>query len=465
MAILGMFFTLFLSLGGLSERSALRPAVLHNLAWTVGLAIVASDLLGYIPITGRAWFLILTSITVFNISVWMSGQHSPHFEESAYSNARQVPMRYLVLLLLVFTVGVYGFLQTISSLFGLDVLINDPESIRASGEVNYLEEFPLWAKLAFYMGPLCMVLLFFPQFVRGLAGRWWRLPLLIVVAAAQVITLQRTNLFVALLWIVGVFVLGLAPERKPRKPRRMPKTRRDEPQIELPQTARKGRVQRMVSLGLTALVAVAAFQGIASALGKTGTDNRALQSTVDARLQGSSWAAPMHYAASGIPAFSNLINSQNYKHPPAGVAIVYGDYNPQTWGTATFSGVTRLTPGISSWNEVAPFTRIPASTNVYTWLEPWYRDFRDFGVIMGALLMGLLIGSVANRASRGVHWQVMGGLLIGLTFLATFVNRFGMVMTLANILAVLGLAWVSRAKPARPQPRAVRQRVSPRSGR
>jgi hypothetical protein len=314
------------------------------------------------------------------------------------------------------------YLLTVSSLFGLNVLLTDPARILSASDVNYLAEFPVYGKVPFYLGPLCLVLCIFPQYVRGLAGKFWRLPLLFTIGAAQLATLQRTNVFVALVWVIGLLVVGAQPHWRRLRPQDVVNT----------------GAQRIPGRTILTAVGIAAFQGLASALGKTGQEVYDFNAPVDPSLRYSPWVSPLFYASSGIPAFSQLVESTNTSYPPQGPAV-QGTYNPHTRGIATISGLTRVLPGVRKWNEVGSFTRVPQLTNVYTWLEPWYRDFRDYGVLLGSLGMGLLFGGVARRANRSISWQLTAGFVIGNSFLAAFVNRYGMVMSITLYLALLAL--------------------------
>jgi hypothetical protein len=346
-------------------------------------------------------------------------------------------LRVYVLLLLAFTLGFGIYLWTIQSYYGLGTLISDPSSIRAyTTGPNYLELFPLYGKVLFYVGPLVFALTVIPDLVSGLAEKPRTLRYLIAafLVVGQAAALQRTNIFVSVVIVVGIALLraGTSSSRSRRA------------------ASSKQQLLGLVALGI---VSVLAFQGIAVALGKTSTDDPSVSYAVDPDFRDSQVIGVMHYAASGIPAFSKLAESHNRDWPdPEDVGNAYGDYNPQTWGTATFSAPLKLVPQVQRWEEIAPFTQLPAKTNVYTWLEPWYRDFRAPGAILGALAIGMLIGVAADRAARSSRALVLGGLLIGLSGMATFVNRYSAVMT---IILYLLIWWLGR------RPQAAARRSAP----
>lgn len=402
------------------------PAALHNGAWIVALAIVASGLMNYRQISSYAWVLIATSIFAFNLGVATSAR--PGSAHKTSSPKHFVTMRQFWILNFGFGAGFAIYLYSISTSFGLGTLVSDPTSIRGYSTISYLEAFPIYGKVLFYLGPLCFILAAFPEYVEGLRGHSWRLPLLIAVAGAQVATLQRTNIFVCLVWAIGLLLLRSTPSSEERA---------------------RGRGRRIVALTISMAVGLAAFQGLALALGKTGNTNASINSVVDERLQGSSFTSVFHYASSGVPAFGNLVESDNRSWPPSAASgPIYGDYNPQTWGRATFSAPLKAVPGMSPWEEVAPFTSLPVPTNVYTWLEPWYRDFRMPGVLGGSLAIGLLVGYLTRRRGERPEIMLLAGLIIGLSGLATFVNRLSAVMTIVLYLAIwfLSRSSVKRVK-------------------
>lgn len=438
--------TLALCLVGTSPTSRLRPALLHNLAWSIGAGVVASGLLGYVDVGVPAWALIVTSIVLVNVGIALAVGRSPSFSPMSRDDAGLVgllPLWQFKVLVILYAVGVVGYLGTISDLFGISVLISDPAAIRSATEVSYLVELPLYAKLLYYLGPLCLVLGVYSQYVDGLHGKAWRIPLILLIAASQLLTLQRTNLFVALVWFAGLLVIGIYPNRQNRISGRTTNRASQGPTS----TGRRAAVILMIGV-----VGVATFQGLAAALGKTGFENQAFSRSIDPRLRQNNLVSPMFYASSGLPAFSELTSSDIDRYPPDR-AIVFGTYNPQTWGAATFSGPNRLLPYQRRWNEVAPFTAVPQSTNVYTWLEPWYRDFREFGVMGFSVVVGMLIGATVRRRKRNVEWQLLAGLLVGLTLLATFVNRYATVMSLVIYLAIGVLALANRNRVAQMEQR------------
>jgi hypothetical protein len=416
-----------------ARNGAMLPATLHNGAWVIALLIMGSGVMNYDPLSDYAWLVIASSIFAFNLAILMGGgaRSRPLAASNDETEIRTAPLvtfgqyRFLTVL---FSLGFGIYLVTIADSFGLTTLVTNPAAIRGYSTVSYMEAFPIYGKVLFYLGPLCLILTLFPQYVDGLKGRRSRLPLALYFAGAQVATLQRTNLFVCLVWAGGLIMLTLL-----------------HPDPVTGGVRINGR--RLVALLAAVIVGLAVFQGLAVALGKTGNNNAAITSVVDPALQNSPLTGVLHYASSGVPAFGKLVESTNSDWPPAeSSGPIYGDYNPQTWGLATFAGPLKLVPGIPHWQEIAPFIYLPLPTNVYTWLEPWYRDFRAAGVMVGSFLLGLVVSSVARRRYLSPEAMLLAGLLVGFTALATFVNRYMSVMSIVLYAAIWALGHARRRR-------------------
>ena len=380
------------------------------------------------PLSGYAWAVITAAIIAFNMGVFLT-RGRPGAVRTV--EARPGPLtsyRAYLLLLAGFTLGFAVYLKTIASTFGLAVLLTNPSSIRAISQdgPGYLTLFPLYGKVLFYLGPLCFALTVLPDLVRGLREKpkLLRVAIATFLLVAQAATLQRTNIFVAVGMVLGVVLL--------RAGSGAPAARKVPP------------IKRVAGLLALAAVVVIAFQGLALALGKTGDADASVANSVDPAIRNTPVVSLFHYAASGIPAFSKLVDSRDESWPyPSDVGNAYGNFNPQTWGKATLAAPLKLVPGVTPWEEIAPFTQIPAKTNVYTWLEPWYRDFRAPGAI------GVRCSSACSSAARpegpgrSPRVLVLGGTLVGFSALATFVNRYAAVMSI--ILYVI-IWWLGRPR-------------------
>ncbi|SFF61481.1 O-antigen polymerase [Blastococcus tunisiensis] len=423
--ILGIVLAAATALTWLAHQRLAMAVALHNGAWACGLLIVGSGLMNYVALSVTAWLVITGSIVAFNFGAWVlvarRGTHEPGAVSAGEGAESGASIAFMGLpaywsIFVLFNIGFALYLWTIAQLFGLSTLIYDPVSIRGNSQTPYMEAFPVYGKALFYLAPLCFVLTLFPGFVRGLRDvpvliRYGLMTWLIV---AQAATLQRTNIFSTLVWAAGVYLLTRAAGS-----------------LDL---GVRFRVRHAVGALLVGLVV---FQGIALMLGKTGTTNPAVRYAVSPEMRDSSFTGVLHYAGGGIPAFGMLVESRNDAWPPeARGPTYYGDYNPQLWGAATLSAVFDVVPGAPKWDEIAAHIRVPAPTNVYTWLEPWYRDFRAPGAVAGSLVAGCLCGFFTRRAVPSPAGLLTGGLIIGGTGLAVFANRMTSTMTLVLLLAL-----------------------------
>ncbi len=442
--ILGIALASGTAAAWLTNRRLALAVVLHNAAWACGLLIVGSGLMNYVALSPAAWLMITGAVAAFNFGAWvltarMAGRGSGSATAGEGTGIAYVGLPVYWSIFVLFNIGFVLYLWTIARLYGLSTLINDPVSIRGDSQGNYMEAFPVYGKALFYLAPLSFVLTVFPGLVRGLRDvpASFRYGVLLWLLLAQAATLQRTNVFVTLMWALGIYLVAQA--------------------VGPLDLGVRFRVRHVVAVLLVGLVV---FQGIAVALGKTGTSNPKVRYAVSPQMRDSSFTAVLHYAGGGIPAFGLLFDSRNEMWPPEGHgATYYGDYNPQTWGAATLSAPLDLVPGAPQWDEIAPHIRLPAPTNVYTWLEPWYRDFRVVGVLAGSLMAGCLCGFFSRRAPHSPGGLLVGGLVVGLTGLAVFVNRLTSTMTLVLLLA-LGLLYLFGRWRAGSQPVAQGRRVT-----
>lgn len=409
--------------------------ILHNTVWALSFAVIATGIMNYNPLSGKTWLLIVLGIVLFNIGAWAgslpAAKAISRTEKDREPGTFGVSKALYVALLLGFTVGFAVYLKTISSLFGLSALISNPESIRAGESAAYLSAFPLYGKILFYLGPICFILTSFTKFL-SFRLRWpTRVTVLSYLVIAQAAALQRTNLFVCLAWAAGVLIL----QRLDTKPARGPRP--------------KGRIIAFATLGL---VALAIFQGLSSALGKNASANYAVSSHVDREWRDSPYLTSFHYLSSGTPAFNALTSSKDdrFPPPPSIGRSIYGDYNPLLLGKATLVGPLKLAPISQPWEEVSPFVNIPEPTNVYTWLEPWYRDFRAPGVLLGSSITGFIISVMTRLRNRGGSHYLIASYLIGLTLFAPFINRYMSVMSLVIYAVVPSLAAVSASRKEAP---------------
>ena len=401
-----------------SGRRAFLICLPHNVAWIIALLIVSSGLMNYGPTSANAWLLIILAITAFNGGLFLLAPDKNTADRTM--NSALISMKAYQGLLSLFALGVLVYLKAMSDHFGPLGLFTRPNAIRAATNPSYLEFFPLYGKVLFYLGPLCLVLTLFPKFVIGLQDRprWARLGTAAAIVLLQALSLQRTNIFAGLVWAIGISLLEWRSGSASR-------SRADVRRI----------TGRLVAVGAVGLVA---FQGIAVFIGKTGLENPAVTSAVSPALVHSPFLGLLHYTSSGLPAFGRLVESKDGSWPSG---EYYGESNPQTWGLATFSGPLKLVPEIRHWNEVSPFVRLPVPTNVFTSLEPWYRDFRWPGILLGPLAVGVALGLFARKGAASPRALLMAGLLLGLTCFTTFTNFY---LTVSNLVLYASIFLLGR---------------------
>lgn len=417
------------------------PLVAHNGPWAVGLVIAGSGLIRYERMPASGLGLISVAIVTFNLGIVAARRLDTRLgSRSADVEGGPLSLRAYLALALGFLLGFASLLATIQRLFGLSVLLTDAHRIRAYSDVQYLVEFPLWGKLLFYLGPLVVTLTANPTMVRGL-GRLrlpWRGAIIALVLLAQAASLQRTNIFVSVLLALAVYAYREGADRRHAK-------------------------RLIVSGTAVALVCLVAFVGIGIGVGKTSTVQSGDQKYLADSIRGREGSQLLLYASSGIVAFGHLTQSHNDAWPEKGARGVdtLGDYNPQTWGAASFASVLKLVPISRPWPEVEPFTKVPVLTNVYTWLSPWYRDFRLPGLVVFPFAVALVAGTAALRSHRSPAWALIAGLMTVCVAWAPFTNRLLSTMTIELLALSAALVLVENRRRTRETPIDVPSGPSP----
>ncbi|MFK0240447.1 O-antigen polymerase [Microbacterium sp. NPDC090281] len=404
-------------------RRAFLPVAVHNGVWAVTLVLVGSGLIAYHSASLAAWGVLAVGLAFFSVGAWGGVALASRKARSADLAPRDhalVSRRTLLILSGAYALGFGVYIWTILQRFGWETFWFDPGTIRGAAE-SYLAGVPLWARLLMYVGPLLLAILIVPGSVRNGLAWWWRAPAAVVLAGSMLALLQRTNLFAGVLLAIGALLLlygrawGTGPVRAWYRRRWVP----------------------VVAIGAIGVGALLAFQLLAGALGKTGD----VGSNVSPALSASGLSSPFIYLTAGVPAFLTLVDSTNSAWPPVGgPRLVYGDYDPQTFGTAFFEPVLSLIPGLRTWNSGAPFVDVGTLTNVYTWLEPFYRDWRVVGVAIGAAGIGVLVAYLyATRKASPARWW-LAALLLSTLFLVTFAQKTNNTLYLvtAAVIVVLG---------------------------
>lgn len=404
------------------------PLVAHNFPWSVALLVAGSGLIYYDVLETSALALIFVGIGFFNLGILVSARFKRRTNTHFTGHTRgAITMRLYIAISVGFSIGFATLLWTIQRLFGLSVLFTDPQAIRMYSDIQYLQEFPLWGKVLFYLGPLIVALTVNPSMVSGLERIKPLLRALIVavVLLAQAASLQRTNIFVSVFLAFAVFVYR-------RRLSRM-------------------KVKEMAIAGTLVLsICVVAFFGIAIAIGKTSSGVSGSAQYFAPSIRGSEVSQALYYGSSGVIGFGLLSQSNDRRWPPpyTGESLLLGDFNPQTWGAATFPFVLKAIPGARPFPEVEPFTETPLLTNAYTWLSPWYRDFRLPGLVVFPFLVALLAGYAAFQSAKSEAWSFLAGLLTSSIIWAPFTNRFLSTMTVELFGIGLLLLYLERRRAA-----------------
>lgn len=432
------------------------PVVLcHNAVWAGTITLIGTDLIRYGEAGTGAWLVLLSGILAFNVgavvAALLRGTESAS-EAVAFATGPSVPALVsrttFYVLAGLYAAGFATYLISTISRFGLETLLTNPQLIRAADGQSYLESVPFVGRMLLYFGPLVFVLLCFKQAVSRPFPLYVRVLGVVAVAVSMLALLQRTNLFVSVLWAAAVFITARVGLQRGERPQF------DSMLARLRWHAKNGVVIPML---LGAVVLLVAFQIVGSALNKNG--QQAISSgTVSPVLIDSGLASPFMYVTSGSMGFLNLVESENFSWPKEQeTGLHIGDNNPQTWGAATFAPVVRLIPGVRQWDAIAPFIDVGDGmvTNVFTWLEPLYRDFRAIGVIVGMLGIGLLTSALFLRRFESPTVFYIQAALFSTIFLAGFVPKYNTNIFLGGILIVLALPLIARA------PRVLRFRRHP----
>lgn len=445
---------LALSVLGLSVlRANLLPTLIHNSVWLVSLSLFGFQLISYKEFPLTSWLALALGILSFNVGSWLGGQEKltkfdtpPKLRSD--KNARELlGWKTSMFLLLIYSVGFIQYLFSIHQRFGIEILFSAPEAIRGAKGISYLESVPLWARLMLYVGPLLFALLTIPDAISG--KRFWvmRIFIMLTLIASFGLMLQRTNLFIAASISISAVLTrqttispgfgiskidprGDAAINPAQKPMRK-------------QFKKNNGFLIVFIIGATALLS---FQVIGNLLGKNA--QTAIQAgVVSESLAASGFTSVYSYLTSGIGGFLGLTSSNNSEWPPPSTgAPIFGDYNPQTWGASFFDTFNTMFPILRPWNPIAPFIDVGIQTNVFTSLEPFYRDFREVGIVIGAFLIGFMLTKIYARRNQSPFWFWVSSVLLSTLFFVGFASRISSTAILASILLVYILSLMHKGK-------------------
>lgn len=422
-------------------RQALRIVVIHNLVWAGAIVLVASGLIRYVDSSPAAWLTLLAGLIFFSVgcvgAAWLTARrrHPADDDESASvpEPAPLVTRRILLVLSAIYAAAFTVYLTSVSINYGLFTLLTSPSSIRAE---PYLEAVPLPIRLLLHLGPLLFAVLGFRPAVRVPLPLAWRIVGMALLAVSMLALLQRTNLFMALLLLVALILT------QPRDG-----SSKDNPATT--SVRRTPAVRVVASVLAAALVALVAFQVLASGLRKQGSQ-AVSTGAVSEVLESSGLTSAFVYYTAGPVAFLRIADSTDDNWPPeaSGRQLVVGNYNPQTWGLLTFSVPLRLIPGAPEWSN-SPFVETPVLTNVYTWMEPLYRDFRVAGVIVGMALLGGILTVLYLKRYRSPRYYWLQAAILATVPLATFASKYNDPLFVFQVLAIVTLTAGSSLKRIR----------------
>lgn len=433
------------------HRRVLLVVALHNGLWGLALALIGTPLIAYKDASTEAWLTLAAGLIFFNVGAWCatwfsrppaSGEAAPTFTAA---NAPLMSRPVLLTLTGLYAVAVLWYLVSIAARFGLLALVLDSSAVRGVSGVSYLEAIPFPVRvLLLYLGPLLFVAFGTRWSIAPALPLWLRLTTMAVLAVSMLALLQRANMFMAILWLAAMLLT--AASSVTRDPLDAPTGRRR--RMTPTQTAVAG-------IAVLAVVGLVGFLGVGALLKKNGEQAIATGS-VSQPLAASGLTDPYVYFTAGVPAFLQLVDSDNHEWPPAheqvlGSANKVGAYNPQTWGAVTFGPIVRFIPGIPQWPGIVPFVDTGVYTNVFTWLEPFYRDFRWPGVVLGTALLGWITAAAYGRRARSPRMFWIQAALISTIPLATFALKVNTITFLVGVAIVwaLTLPWARMALWAR----------------
>lgn len=446
--------------GWFFQRGVFLVVACHNAIWAGAIALIGTGLITYSTVGPAAWLTLACGLVGFNVGTWLTRWplRFTRRDAPAEGTAQRQPVPALLgrstmlALLGVYAVAFAVYLVVIAQRFGLALLVTSPAQIRGASGESYLESVPLPVRLLLYLAPLLFVVLGYREAMDKPFPVAIRAILMVAIALSMLALLQRTNLFVAILWLVAL-LLSQARRAKskdvsvPRGVFRLPGLRRLGP---------GGRL----GVGIVALAvgALVAFQVVGIALVKNG--EQAIDAgNVSEPLVRSGLTAPFTYYTGGVVAFLVLTESTNYDWPEPHVQVpggpnAEGDNNPQLWGLATFAPVLKFVPGAPEYPGLNPFIDIGIPINVFTWLEPYYRDFRVVGVAVFTLLSGFVMGWLYRRRFQSTRIFWIQAALLSTVFLATFANKidtqFIAVVGFVILLSLPWRRWIARVKTRGP---------------
>lgn len=426
------------------HRRTFLISATHNIVWAGAIMLVGSDLIHYKTSSMMAWLTLTAGLVAFNVGTWAiqwfeHTRRTPRLESTPTPTPTGIALvsrTGLIVLFALYGIGFGIYVANVSSRFGFMTLLTNPTSIRGFVGESYLASVPLAARILLYLGPVIFGLL-------GIKGAStqpirlpWRILMMALLAVTMLAMLQRTNIIMAILLLLAALLSQRSRSRTAGAPAAPGSS--DVGRFAKFRASRWGTPLVILAFVVTAGVS---FQVVGGALGKTG--QQALSTgAVTQQLADSKLTSPFVYYTGGTVAFLQLTDSKNHNWPPThkdGVDT-FGAFNPQTWGATTFAPVLKAIPGARPFPSIEPFIDVGISTNVFTWLDSFYRDFRLPGVIIAMLFSGLLIGGLYAKRFRSPRFFWLQAVLLSSVFLAPFVGKLNDTLFLTEIALVIALS-------------------------
>jgi oligosaccharide repeat unit polymerase len=405
-------------LGRSFAKNSFAVIGLHNALWFLVILLLGTNLVAYDSASAGAWLTLLIGIMYFNIGA-VFGNKTPDGQVSIEAVPALMSRRIFLLLISLYSVGFIVYLMTVAQRFGIWTLLVDPTSIRAS-EDSYLASVPLVFRMMLYIGPILFAVLGAKSSMATPFPLPVRLVGLAYLTVSMLALLQRTNLFMGVLLLVSLYI-SLPTQNEAREDG----------------AKRNSRTRIYASVAVLSVILLASFQLLASALGKEGQSG-IRSGAVSEPLAASGLTSVFTYATSGTAAFLALVDSDNSDWPPerSPGTLLIGDYNPQTWGAATFEALLQAVPIADPWNRVAPFVDVGVLTNVYTWMEHPYRDFRQIGLAIVMFGVGFLAGRLFCTRAQSSRRYWMQAAVMTTIFFSPFVPAINDTLFLIWIVVI-----------------------------
>lgn len=423
----------------LSKQTCL-PIFIHNSLWVVALILISTDLIRYSQSSVQAWFVLGLALLLFNFAgiaaqLLITNKYK-RINKYRFIQIDQVAIIKWSLLRIFLMIYLFGFLVYLVSVairYGPFTLFIDPTSIRLpSDEGSYLDTVPLFARLILSTGPVLFMLVGSPFAIFNPPAKKWRFVILGLLALSMLLLLQRTNLFMALIWLLTSFLsykffqLQLSKESPKNKAVSSNISKKKSP---------------IFIFAFSIITALLVFQGIALVLGKTGGNFP--ENVVNPALEKSGLISLFTYSSGGTIAFLQLQDAPENSWVGSEVD---GAFKNKTHGAALALPILKVFPIAKPWPQISPYINVPFEINVYTWFEPFYRDFREIGVWVGSIILGFGIVISFGLKSRHLwlYWLQTGFLLA--LFFSPFVYKFYDTIFISGAILLVTLALIQQRK-------------------